>query len=126
MLRHGRIGMTRPEHFPKPFNVYEVESETSDRGRVGKHGEPRLKGTIRCILSEADPSERERFHQMGVEVTHFILQRGSPLYKEQNVFALAKRGTETRWFSVQTVHNKGEMDIDTIYCCKERGDIRGV
>ena len=38
--------------------------------------------------------------------------------------ALNKNGKETRWFRVQAVHNKGEMDIDTVYYCEERGDLK--
>ena len=59
MLKHGRIGMTRPEQFPKPFNLYEIDSEVSARGRVGKTGDPKLKGVLRCIMSVAKPEARE-------------------------------------------------------------------
>ena len=79
---------------------------------------------MRCILSVAKPEESERFNQMGVTVTHTIIQRGVPAAKEHDVFALVKNGVETRHFEVQAVHNKGEMDIDTIYYCQERGDRR--
>lgn len=112
----------RPEQFPKPFNVYGQESETSERGRVHLES-PQFKFSVRCILSVASPQEQERFDQMGVKVTHDIIQRGSPLAKEGDIFALAKHGTETRRFRVQAVHNKGELDIDTVYYCEERGDL---
>ena len=126
MLRIGRIGLTRPEQFPKPFNVYEFDKEVSERGRAGKNGERSLKASMRCILSIAKPEERERFSQMGVNVTHDLLQRGRPVAKEQDIFALIKNGVEVRWFRVKAVHNKGEMDVDTIYYCEERGDLSGV
>ncbi len=122
-MKFGRIGPTRPESFPKPFNVYSKESSVTGIGRVTK-GEMTLKGDTRCILSVAKPEERERYNQMGVKVTHSIIQRGSPIAKEQDVFALMKNGKETRWFRVQAVHNKGEMDIDTVYYCEERGDLK--
>ncbi len=121
MLKHGRIGMTRPENFPKPFNVYSVDAATSDIGRV-QHSNRTLKGTLRCILSIAKPDEIERFSQIGVKVTHTIFQRGAPAAKEHDIFALVKGSSETRIFEVQAVHNKGEMDIDTTYYCEERGD----
>ena len=122
-MRFGRIGPTRPENFPQPVNIYPKESSVTGIGRVTK-GEMTLKGDTRCILSEAKPEERERYNQMGVKVTHSIIQRGSPIAKEQDVFALRKNGKETRWFRVQAVHNKGEMDIDTVYYCEERGDLK--
>ena len=122
-MRFGRIGPTRPENFPKPFNVYSKESSVTSIGRVTK-GDMTFKCKERCILSEARPEERERYNQMGVKVTHFLIQRGSPIAKEQDVFALRKNGKETRWFRVQAVHNKGEMDIDTVYYCEERGDLK--
>lgn len=123
MLKHGRIGMMRPEQFPKPFNVYAKEVDTSERGRLHQ-GNPALKAIVNCILSTAKPEEQQRFNQLGVMVTHTIIQRGSPVAKEQDIFVLAKGGKETRRFRVQAVHNKGELDIDTIYYCEERGDCR--
>lgn len=125
MLPFGRIGLTRPESFPKLFRVYTQGTYTSDRGRE-RRDEPTLKTTLRCILSIAKPDEIERFSQMGVKVTHTIFQRGAPDAKENDVFALYKGGKETRFFRVQAVHNKGEMDIDTTYYCEERGDRNGL
>ena len=123
MTRFGGIGMTRPEHFPKRFNVYAQGSTTSDRGR-DRLGSPELKATIRCILAAAKPEEQLQFHQMGVKVTHTLVQRGAPAAKENDILALAKNGVETRRFRVQAVHNKGEMGIDTVYYCEERGDLK--
>lgn len=123
MLKHGRIGIMRPEQFPKLFNVYEQETSTSARGRM-RLDEATPKSTIRCILSVAKPDEIERFSQIGVAVTHSIIQRGLPEAKEQNILALSKNGKETRWFRVQAVHNKGELDIDTVYYCEERNDLK--
>lgn len=123
MLKHGRTGIMRPEQFPKPFNLYAQDADTSQRGRIRK--EPaQLKATARCILSVAKPEEAQRFNQTGVTVTHTIIQRGAPIAKEQDIFVLAKGGRETRRFRVQAVHNKGELDIDTVYYCEERGDVR--
>ncbi len=121
MLKHGRIGITRPENFPKLFRLYAVETLTTESGRI-RHGNRNPYEEVRCILSIAKPEETERFGQMGVTVTHSILSRGSPIAKEHDIFALVKNGTETRHFEVQAVHNKGEMGIDTLYYCKERGD----
>lgn len=121
MLKHGRIGMTRPEQFPKLFHVYSVDTSTSDSGRI-RHGSREQYASVRCILSVTNPEESERFSQMGVTVTHSIIQRGDIIAREHDVFALVKGNAEARWFEVQAVHNKGEMSIDTIYYCKERGD----
>lgn len=120
-MRFGVIGPTRPESFPQTFNVYETETETSSRGRVKKAGQT-AKAQLSCILSVAKPEEREAYHQRNVTVTHRILQRGSPQASEGNIFALVKNGEETRRFRVQAVHNKGEMDIHTMYYCEERKD----
>lgn len=122
-MKHGRIGLTRPESFPKLFNIYTKESIITGIGRVTK-GEMLLKCTTRCILSVAKPEEMERFSQIGVTVTHSIIQRGIPLAKEHDIIALNKAGMETRWFRVQAVHNKGEMGIDTVYYCEERSDLK--
>lgn len=122
-MRFGRIGLTRPENFPKAFNVYTKESSITGIGRVTKGGLS-LTSDMRCILSEANPEEKERFKQDGVTVTHSIIQRGSPVAKAQDVLALVKNGKETRWFRVQAIHNKGEMDIDTVYYCEERSDLK--
>lgn len=122
MLKHGRIGLMRPEQFPKPFNVYDQDTESSSRGRE-RLKVPVLKASVFCILSVATPDEKMMYSQTGVTVSHKIIQRGAPIAKEQDVFVLAKGGKETRNFRVQAVHNKGELDVDTTYYCEERGDI---
>jgi len=122
-MRFGRIGMHRPENFPKLFYVYGQEADTSTAtGRVLKKP-PEKKAEVRCILSIASPEEKELFRQDGVVVTHTIFHRGAPIAKANDVFKLVKKGAETRSFRVKAVHNKGEMDIDTTYYCSERGDV---
>ncbi len=123
MLKHGFIGPMRPEQFPKPFVIYGGSSATTTTGRI-KQTDREVKGTVKCILSVAKPDEIERFSQIGVRVTHKIIQRGVPIAKEHDVFALKKGTTETRFFEVTAVHNKGELDIDTTYYCEERSDRR--
>ena len=123
MLKHGRIGLMRPEQFPKPFNIYGQDTESSIRGRERLKA-PALKASVRCILSVATPEEKMMYSQTGVAVSHKIIQRGAPIAKEQDVFVLAKGGKETRCFRVQAVHNKGELDVDTTYYCEERGDLQ--
>lgn len=120
-LPFGRIGLMRQEQFPKLFHVYVQQTATSERGREHIE-EPVLKLELRCILSIAKPDEIERFSQLGVAVTHTIFQRGPAEAKENDIFALVKQGKEVRFFRVQAVHNKGELDIDTTYYCEERSD----
>lgn len=123
MLKHGRIGMMRPEQFPQPFKIYRQGTGTNATGRE-RPQELVLHGEARCILSVADPKEQERFRQTAVTVTHMIIQRGAPIAGKDDFFVLAKGGAETRKFRVQAVHNKGEMDIDTVYYCDERSDLK--
>lgn len=122
-MKFGRIGITRPEQFPKLFNVYSQDTDTSDKGRERLQA-PVYVCSVRSILSTAKPEEQRRFEQMGVLITHTILQRGTPVAAENNILALEKGGVETRRFRVQAVQNKGEMGIDTLYFCEERGDLK--
>ena len=122
-IKHGRIGMTRPESFPKLFDIYSYETETTDRGR-NRLDTPVLKDNALCILSVAKPNEVERFKQLGVTVTHDIIQRGAAKAKENDIFVLMQNGAAKRYFRVKAVHDKGEMQIDTVYYCEERGDIK--
>lgn len=122
-MQFGRIGPTRPESFPKRFNIYSMPRVTSEKGRL-LNSNPVLKGSVRCILSIAKPEEQERFHQINVTVTHTIFHRGVPLAKENDILRLVKNGVETRSFRVQAIHDKGEMGIDTTYYCEERSDLK--
>ena len=123
-MKLGRIGMTRPESFPKLFFIYGHETTTSSAtGRLRQEA-PTKKAEARCILSIAKPDEAERFRQNSVNVTHTIFHRGTPQAKENDVFKLIKNGVPTRSFRVMAVHNKGEMDIDTTYYCEERSDVK--
>lgn len=125
MNTFGRIGMKRPEDFPKLFEVYKHETETSDRGRTLRKA-PELIGNVKCTLSIASPDEQQRFHQIGVTVTHTIFHPGKPIARENDIFVLSVEGKPRRFFRVQAVHDHGEMDVFTTYYCEERGDIRGL
>lgn len=123
-MQFGRIGMERPEDFPKLFYVYGQETTTSTAtGRI-RMETPEKKAELRCTLSIAKPEEVERFKQNKVVVTHTIFHMGEPQAKENDVFKLIKNGVATRSFRVKAVHNKGEMNINTTYYCEERGDIK--
>ena len=123
-MHFGRIGMKRPEDFPKLFYVYGQETTTSTAtGRI-RTETPEKKAELHCTLSIAKPEEVERFKQNKVVVTHTIFHMGEPQAKENDVFKLIKNGVATRSFRVKAVHNKGEMNINTTYYCEERGDIK--
>ena len=122
-MRFGTIGVTRPESFPQPFNVYEINTKTSERGRIQEASRtPAPITQLHCILSIAKPDEQVRFHQLSTTVTHRILQRGRPQAKKGNIFALVQDGEEIRFFRVQAVHDKGGVGIHTLYYCEERSD----
>lgn len=120
-MRFGTIGVTRPEQFPQPFNVYEVQTQATERGRTQETGRA-LKAQITCILSRATPDEQIRYNQLSTTVTHRVLQRGTPIAAKGDVLALVKDGQETRTFRIQAVHDKGSMGIHTVYYCEERSD----
>jgi len=123
-MQFGRIGMKRPEDFPKLFYVYGQGTTTSSAtGRI-RMETPEKKAELRCTLSIAKPEEVERFKQNKVVVTHTIFHMGGPQAKENDVFKLIKNGVATRSFRVKAVHDKGEMSINTTYYCEERGDIK--
>ena len=121
----GRTGPMRPEQLSRIFRIYTYESEPTARGREKQLG-PMLKGEARCILATAKPNEAERYKQLAVTVTHAIIQRGGPRARENDVFVLVKNGVESRFFRVQAVHNKGELDIDTVFYCQERSDLPSI
>lgn len=120
-LPFGRLGIMRQEQFPRLFHVYTQPTLTTDRGRERLGGLIQV-AQIRCILSIASPNEVERFSQIGKAVTHTIFQRGPAQAKENDILALVRNYQEIRFFRVQAVHNKGELDVDTTYYCEERSD----
>lgn len=121
-MRFGGIGVKRPEDFPKTFNVYSVKSSKSERARVMEESRT-LKKQLECILSVATHDEQFRYHQINVAVSHRIMQNGPPQAEVGNYFALVEKGEETRFFRVQSVHDKGSMGIVTTYYCEERSDM---
>lgn len=121
-MLHGRIGPMRPEQFPKQFRAYSHDTTTTERGRE-KQGERKLIGEFRGILASAKPDEQDRYRQLNKVVTHAIIQRGAPIANEYDTLVLIKNGKESRSFRIQAAHNKGELDIDTVYMCEERSDV---
>ena len=121
-MKFGRLGPFRPEMVPQWFHIYRYGTETTDRGRE-RQSERILIAKVLCILATAKPEEQERYRQLSKTVTHNIIQRGAPIATENDGFVLMKNGKEGRSFRVTAVHNKGGLDIDTVYYCEERSDL---
>ena len=122
-LPFGRLGITTPETVPRTFHVYTADTDTTERGR-NKATEPTFVCTFRGIMARASPEEQAQFNQLGAVVTHSVIQRGQPLAGENNTLILMRKGKPYKQFRVQAVHNKGSLDIDTVYFCQERSDLQ--
>ena len=120
-LPFGRLGITTPETVPRVFHVYTSDTDTTERGR-DKATAPTFVCTFRGIMARASPQEQLQFNQLGTVVTHSVIQRGQPLAGENDALILIRNGKPHRQFRVQAVHNKGSLDIDTVYFCQERSD----
>ena len=106
----------RPGNLYKDFTVEKKDRTVSSRGRA-KSGYSDDGGTIRGILAEAKPQEKERWRQLQHPISHTIVQRGKPkaVPEDRLIFG-------DRIFFVQGVDEPGALGLWTIYYVEERFD----
>lgn len=111
-----RRGARRPESLFCDFTVHEVTSTKSSRGRIVSSTVPEPVAKVSCAIAQTDAVERERFHQMGLDVSNVLVSKGSPKASRLNELHQVKGD---RRFEIQWVDNPGKWDEYTLYYCKE-------
>lgn len=104
----------------KDFWVEKKSTDVSPRGRVTASFQADGAQHIMAILAQAQPSETERFKQIGHPITHTITQKGSPKAAAKD--RLIHGG---RIFYIQGVDDPGALGFWTIYYAEERSDVDG-
>lgn len=124
-------GHLRPGQGFKPFTVLRRTGTTTATGRPYT-GELKQMGTFLGIISQASPTEREQWKQLGTPITHTIVQRGTKnRAKATDVLELATSSpcgageTTTRRFLVKgEPHDPGELGHFLVYHVEEREDLQ--
>ena len=123
MMRFGRPGNTRPEQIPRRFFVYaQSGTKTLSNGRL-QPGSVEPVREFRGVLSGISQSRKLTFSRVGVTVTHAVIQPGLPIAKRNDQIEMLISGMKSRFFRVEAVMNKGELNMQTVYLCLERDDV---
>ena len=115
-------GLLRPGQGFKLFRVYRRQGGTTDSGR------PRTatlseKGKFYGIISQASPTEKEQWKQLGTPITHTIVQRGTKdRAKATDVLELKDEGR--RFLVKGEPHDPGELGHFLVYKVEERADLQ--
>jgi len=115
----------RPGQEFKTFKVLRPQSIINDRGRTKKNQYDEI-GSIKGILAQARPDERERWHQMGHSVSHKIIQRHYGYNGDEDLKIVPRDVFEYQgqWFYNQNdPYDPGGLGHWTIYYCEERSDL---
>lgn len=115
-------GLLRPGQGFKPFRVYRREGGTTDTGRPHT-AKLTVKGEFFGIISQASPTEKEQWKQLGTPITHTIVQRGTKdKARATDVLELEAEG---RMFLVKgEPHDPGELGHFLVYKVEERADLQ--
>ena len=70
MIRTGSPMYLRPGNLFKDFTIEKKSEGTTARGRVTAGYDPEPNAQLRAVLADADPEERERWHQQQHPITH--------------------------------------------------------
>ena len=106
----------------KEFKLIQKSTAISKSGAVGKKKTWKPTGkTIKGMLSQIGPRERETYKQNGYEVSHTLVSFGGPRLKQNDFLYLED---EDRIFRVETDHNHAEIDHFTAYRLNERKDLQ--
>lgn len=106
----------------KNFTIERATTGVTPNGRVSRGGREPI-GSLRAILAQARPTERDQWRQVSHPVTHKIIQRGIPdfVLKPGDVFVHGHR----EFILAAAPYNIGELNHWTTYFCEERSDLHG-
>lgn len=106
----------------KEFKILKKSTVVSASGSVGKAQKlVDTKKTIKGMLSQISPQERETYKQNGYEVSHTLVSFGGErLYQNDYLYKV----DDGRIFRVETNHNHAEIDHFTAYRLNERKDLQ--
>lgn len=105
-----------PGNLYKDFTVEKKDRTVSSRGRA-KSGYSDDGVTVRGILAEAKPQEKERWRQLQHPISHTIVQKGKPKAAPEDRLIFGDR-----IFFIQGVDEPGALGLWTIYYVEERFD----
>ena len=125
-------GLLRPGQGFKPFTVLRRVGATTATGRPYT-GSLEITGTFLGMISQASPTEKEQWKQLGTPITHTIVQRGTQnrakatdvLQLEEPLPCGCAGPPKTRRFLVQEEpQNPGELGHFLVYQVEERVDLQ--
>lgn len=123
-------GLLRPGQGFKPFTVLRREGATTATGRPYT-GSFTTMGTFLGIISQASPTEKEQWKQLGTPITHTIVQRGTDnRAKANDVLELTvdRYGqpipTPRRFLVRGEPQDPGELGHFLVYKVEERKDLQ--
>lgn len=124
-------GHLRPGQGFKPFTVLRRTGTKTATGRPYT-GSLEPVGTFLGIISQASPTEKEQWKQLGTPITHTIVQRGTKnCAKADDVLELTPpapcggEAPKTRRFLVKgQPHDPGELGHFLVYRVEEREDLQ--
>ncbi len=104
----------RPGNLYKQFIIEENSQVISENGRMVNNyagdGTRFLKG----CLAEASPETKEKWGQLGHQVSHTIVQPGAAKAKPGDLLILGNRN-----FFIEGIDNAGDLGIAVIYFARE-------
>lgn len=107
----------RPGNLYKDFIIEKKGATINSRGRAKREYDSNAGESIRAILAEAKPEEKERWRQLQHPISHTIVQKGTPKAAAEDRLAFGNR-----MFFIQGVDEPGALGLWTIYYVEERFD----
>lgn len=104
----------------REFTVLRPGKRETENGRIVNNSDTPI-GTIKAILAQAKPEEKERWRQLQHPITHKIIMpfaADKPEINAEYVFELDGR----RFYMKGEPYNIGDLNRWTIYYCEERND----
>jgi hypothetical protein len=111
--------MLLPGQEQREFAVLRPEGRENQRGQELVNGFTPV-GTIRAILAQAKPEEKERWKQLNHPVTHKIIMQHRPPFdiRPGDIFERAGR----RFYMQAVPYDPGDIGHWTVFYCDERSD----
>ena len=107
----------------REFEVSEMETQGTERGREGLAGGYRKIGEIRAVLARARAEEVQRWRQLNHPITHRLIMRGAPPFEILSGYRLHQKDTEQDFYVTNLPYDPGGLGHFTIIYLNDRRDV---
>ena len=115
--------MMLPGQEKRDFEVFAIETRSTDRGREGLVNEYTPIGELSAVLAQAKPEEIQRWRQLNHPVSHKLIMQHTPPFEILSGYKLCQKDTGQVFYVSTLPYDPGGLGHFTIIYLNDRRDV---